>query len=459
MKKQSTICALSTAPGMGAIALVRMSGPESIALVQKVFSKDLSAVPSHTAVHGWIVKDKNRIDDVLLTIFRAPKSFTSEDTVEIACHGSVYIQQTILQALLSEGAEMASPGEFTMRAYLNGKLDLSQAEAVADLIASENAAMHRQALHQMRGGFSKDINGLRDKLLQFASLVELELDFAEEDVEFADRTQLQKLVTEIEQVVHKLRDSFSLGNALKNGVPVAILGAPNMGKSTLLNALLNEERAIVSDIAGTTRDTVEDHLTIQGVRFKFIDTAGIRSTEDTIEKLGIERSYAKAREASIILLLVDAVETTAEQLQNMISGIGEEAGENINLIVLANKIDKPGYDAQLFAERIPSGTTWMPLSAKNKIHIDELKNELAQRAQLGKVDTGETIVTNARHFDALTRAALSIADIQLGLQTGITGDFLAVDIRKTLYHLGEITGVINADDLLNNIFSRFCIGK
>jgi tRNA modification GTPase len=304
-----TICALSTAPGMGAIALIRVSGDHAIEVVQPFFSKDLSRSKARMAIHGWIEKDADKVDEVVVTIFRAPASFTGEDTVEIACHGSIYIRQRIIELLLSSGARMAQPGEFTMRAFLRGKMDLSQAEAIGDLIASESAAAHKQALHQMRGGFSKEINVLRDQLIHFASLVELELDFAEEDVEFANREQLVRLITEILTVVSRLRESFRLGNAMKNGVPVAIIGAPNAGKSTLLNALLNEERAIVSDIAGTTRDTIEDHITIEGIRFNFIDTAGIRDTIDEIEKIGIERALSKARTAEVILLLFDATTT------------------------------------------------------------------------------------------------------------------------------------------------------
>jgi tRNA modification GTPase len=334
-----TIAALSTPPGIGGIAVIRVSGPNSIAITQKIFSRNLAEKESHTAIHGWIEEDKQKIDEVVVTLFKSPRSFTGEDTVEIACHGSLFIQQQILSLLLRHGAVIAKAGEFTMRAFLNGRMDLSQAEAVGDLIASENAAMHKQALHQMRGGFSKEINALRERLIQFASLVELELDFAEEDVEFADRSQLEKLVKEIEGVVIGLRDSFSLGNAIKNGVPVAILGAPNAGKSTLLNALLNEERAIVSDIAGTTRDTVEDSITLNGIKFVFIDTAGLRATEDVIEKMGIERSYAKARSASVILLVVDLSRDTAESIDSFVSAVKKEAGEDKHYIVVGNKLD------------------------------------------------------------------------------------------------------------------------
>lgn len=460
MHLQETICALSTAPGMGAIALIRLSGSDAATIFQKIFSKDISAIESHKAIHGWIVNKGEKIDEVVATIFRAPRSFTGETTVEIACHGSVYIQQKIIEALLENGAVMASPGEFTMRAYLNGKMDLSQAEAVGDLIASESAAAHKQALHQMRGGFSKEIADLRERLIQFASLVELELDFAEEDVEFANRTQLIHLVTEITNVVEGLRKSFSLGNAIKNGVPVAIIGKPNEGKSTLLNALLNEERAIVSDIAGTTRDTVEDSATIGGIRFRFIDTAGIRNTEDTIEKMGIARAWDKARAASIVLYMMDAVDTTREELEANLREIHEQLIDGqYKLLIIANKIDKEGFDANELAQRTAGLGEVIAISAKNKTNMDQLSNRLLELVESGKAHSGETIVTNARHYEALTKASAALADIRSGLDNGITGDFLAIDIRRTLYHLGEITGQINADDLLHSIFSKFCIGK
>jgi len=460
MHPGETICALSTAPGIGAIALIRLSGNEAESIFQKVFSKDISSALSHQASHGWIMKDGQRLDEVVATIFRAPKSFTGETTVEIACHGSLFIQQKIIEGLLENGARMASPGEFTMRAYLNGKMDLSQAEAVGDLIASESAAAHKQALHQMRGGFSKEIADLRDRLIHFASLVELELDFAEEDVEFANRPQLISLVNEITNVVEGLRKSFSLGNAIKNGVPVAIIGEPNQGKSTLLNALLNEERAIVSDIAGTTRDTIEDSIAIDGIRFNFIDTAGIRDTTDTIEKMGIERAWEKARGASIILLLIDAVDTSRAELQQSLDALKQNVEDTqTQLIILANKTDKPGYSQGEMNARFEGLGQIIAISAKNKTNIDILRDKLLERVKSGMANSGETIVTNARHFEALTKAAVALTDIRNGLDSGITGDFLAIDIRKTLYHLGEITGQISADDLLHSIFSRFCIGK
>jgi tRNA modification GTPase len=459
MHSTETICALSSPPGIGAIALVRMTGPDAVRIAQSVFSKDLSKALSHKAVHGWIMDGAERVDDVLLTLFLAPHSFTGEDTVEIACHGSIFIQRRILELLSREGAQPARGGEFTMRAFMNGKMDLSQAEAIGDLIASESAAAHRQAVHQMRGGFSKEINALREKLIHFASLVELELDFAEEDVEFANREQFRVLLNEIVNVVEHLRQSFKLGNALKNGVPVAILGAPNAGKSTLLNALLNEERAIVSDIAGTTRDTIEEHITIDGVRFNFIDTAGIRDTRDTIENIGIGRAIEKARSASIILLIFDATTTHHEAFLNFKDYILREAGHDKHVIVLANKVDDSHFDSGVFERHFGKEENLILISAKQGTHIAELQQALRNTIDLGQVHSGETIVTNARHHAALERAAASLQEILLGLDSGLTGDLLSIDIRKTIYHLSEITGQVNADDLLHNIFSKFCIGK
>lgn len=454
-----TICALSTPPGVGGIAVVRISGDSAIEIAEKVFSKKIENAPSHKALHGWVMDDHEKVDEVVLTLFRGPRSFTGEDTVEIACHGSIYVQQRILELLLKNGARMAGHGEFTMRAYLNGRMDLSQAEAVGDLIAAESAAAHKQAIHQMRGGFSKEINALRDQLIHFASMVELELDFAEEEVEFANRDQLHQLLNEILRVVEHLRSSFRLGNAIKNGVPVAIVGAPNMGKSTLLNALLNEERAIVSDIAGTTRDTVEDSITLGGVKFKFIDTAGIRDTEDTIEKMGIERSMAKVGEASVVLVLLDASTEDIENARSFVEKVEAHVAPDAEIMLIFNKVDKTertfGEIEQLFGFTQKS----LFISAKEKLGIEQLQKELQDKVALGTVNAGETIVTNTRHFEALSRASESLNEIIVGLQNGVTGDFLAIDIRKTLYHLGDITGQINADDLLNSIFSKFCIGK
>ena len=459
MLQEETIVALSTAPGIGAIALVRMTGPEAVRVAQAVFSKDISSGQSAKAIHGWVMDGDQRIDDVLLTVFRGPNSFTGEDTVEIACHGSLFIQSEILRLLTDAGARIARGGEFTMRAFMNGKMDLSQAEAIGDLIASESAAAHRQAVHQMRGGFSREINGLRDRLIHFAALVELELDFAEEDVEFANREQFRALLTEILQVVDKLQASFKLGNVLKTGVPVAILGAPNAGKSTLLNALLNEERAIVSDIAGTTRDTIEEHITIDGVRFNFIDTAGIRDTRDTIESIGISRAIDKARSASVILLIIDATSTHYEAFLNFREYLVKEAGTDKHIIILANKTDDVHFDEGVFDKHFAGEKQLLKISAKQGTHIEELKQALRNAIDLGQINSGETIVTNARHHAALSKASEALSDVLQGLDTGITGDLLAIDIRRTLHHLGEITGNVSPDDLLNHIFSSFCIGK
>ncbi len=459
MMIQNTISALSTPPGIGGIAVIRVSGTEAFSICDKILSRKISDKPSHTAHHAWVLNGAEKLDEVVVTIFRSPKSFTGEDTVEIACHGSVFIQQKILELLMEHGAEAAGPGEFTMRAYLNGKMDLSQAEAVGDLIASEGSAAHKQALHQMRGGFSKEINALRDRLIHFASMVELELDFAEEDVEFANRDQFKALLQEILQVVEGLRESFALGNALKNGVPVAIIGAPNAGKSTLLNALLNEERAIVSEIAGTTRDTIEDRITLGGIRFNFIDTAGIRSTEDAVEKMGIERAFEKAKSASVILLLFDATNTSAQVLEAMKQQILSETDEKKHFILLANKVDSPAFNSEVFEAAFGNEKNLIRISAKNKLNIETLKTKLLNTVNSGKVNSGETIVMNARHHQALTQASASLKSIMHGMNNEVPGDLLAVDIRKTLYHLGEITGQISADDLLHTIFSKFCIGK
>ncbi len=455
-----TICALSTAPGIGGIAVIRISGKDSKDIFQKIFNKkDIQSWQSHTAHFGYI-KDKDRIvDEVVATYFQNPTSFTGEDVIEISCHGSVYIQQQIIQLLIDNGARIAKQGEFTMRAFANGKMDLSQAEAVADLIASENAGSHKLAMQQMRGGFSKEINSLREKLIHFASLIELELDFGEEDVEFADRDDLKILVDELLKYLRKLVDSFQTGNVIKNGVPIAITGAPNMGKSTLLNALLNEDKAIVSEIAGTTRDVIEDSIVLGGISFRFIDTAGIRDAKDEIESIGIDRAFEKANEASVILYLIDAVETSRDELKGIVSGFREKIeDENKKLIILANKIDKAESQSKL-KEKFEGIENLIFLSAKLGDNIDALKQELIEFVNLGEIGNNDSIVTNSRHYEALSKAQNSLVDVRQGLDTNLTGDFLATDIRKALHHLGEITGEITTDDLLDNIFSRFCIGK
>jgi tRNA modification GTPase len=452
ISREETICALSTPQGIGGIAVVRVSGKAAWEIVGKLFSKPLQPEQKRKALFGCVYDGKEILDEVVVTLFQGPHSFTGEDVVEIACHGSRYVQQRILQLLQENGCRMATAGEYTMRAYLNGRMDLSRAEAVGDVIASESAAAHKQAVHQMRGGFSKEIDALRERLIHFASLLELELDFSEEDVEFADRTQLLNLLNEILKVVVQLRDSFQLGNAIKNGVPVAIVGAPNAGKSTLLNALLNEERAIVSDIAGTTRDTVEEVLNVEGIQFRFIDTAGIRETTDTIEQLGIARSMEKVGLAQLILLLVDVSNTTQITLNEMLASIHAKARPDARVLVVFNKIDALSN----FELKVEGSS--LNISAKSGEGIEGLRSWLVESfAPL--LNESDTVVTNARHYESLRLAALSLEEVLNGMTLGVPSDLLTVDIRKTLYHLSEITGNISADDILHSIFGKFCIGK
>jgi tRNA modification GTPase len=454
MQTTTTICALSTAPGMGAIALIRLSGPQAISIVSALTGKNFAAFPSHSAHFARIHKDDSSvIDEVVVTLFASGKSFTGEETVEIACHGSVYIQQEILQLLLSKGAVLAQPGEFTMRAFMNGKLDLSQAEAVSDLIASESKRAHEVAMNQMRGGFSNELKDLREKLIHFASLVELELDFAEEDVEFADRTELLQLIVEVLNYIRRLIRSFELGNVLKNGVPVAIVGAPNTGKSTLLNQLLGEERAIVSNIAGTTRDVIEETINMDGILFRLIDTAGIRDNAEAIEAIGIERSHEKIKQAKIVLVMTDQSQTT--ELNNAIAWATElqATHPDKHFFVVGNKAD---------IEQQEMGTNTIPflsISAKTGFGIEALQKELVQAVTSDFNAGQETIITNARHLEALQRTEFSLNNAQNGLQTQVTGDFIAMDIRQAMFELGSITGDISTEDLLGNIFSKFCIGK
>lgn len=451
----STICALSTASGVGAIAIIRVSGPEAFPIVQKHFSKNLSSSKGYTLHFGnWRMEEK-LIDEVLVSVFRNPNSFTGEDVVEIACHGSNYIQQQILEGLIQSGCRMAGPGEFTFRAFMNGKMDLSQSEAVADLIAGESAAAHQLALQQMRGGYSSQLKILRDQLIEFASLIELELDFSEEDVEFASRQQLKTLIEKALRHIKELSESFSLGNSIKEGIPVAITGKPNVGKSTLLNALLNEEKAIVSAIPGTTRDTIEDVLNIEGLRFRFIDTAGLRKTDDVVEQMGIERSIRTASKSAIVLVLVDAMH---------INEIGQEINEVIlhldikpdRILALVNKLDlNPGLQ---LPHQI-NGIQLIGISARNKENLDTLKKELIALSGIGKIPSGMAIVSNARHYESLVKAASSLQKTLEGIQQQLSGELLAFEIREAIHHLGSITGQITTDDLLGSIFSRFCIGK
>ncbi len=464
MYNQLTICAIATSPGIGAIATIRLSGENAIEIVDMVFvspkaGKRLAQQKANTLHFGSIFDGSEIIDDVVVSLFRSPHSFTGEDVVEINCHGSVYIQQRILQLLIAKGATIANPGEFTQRAFLNGKMDLSQAEAVADLIYSTTKAAQKVAINQMRGGFSSELVRLRGELLNFISLIELELDFSEEDVEFADRKQLRSLVSNIEKIIRKLRDSFKLGNVIKNGIPVAIVGETNVGKSTLLNALLNEEKAIVSNIHGTTRDVIEDVVNIHGTAFRFFDTAGIRETTDEIETIGIERSYSKLDQATIVILVVDT-QSDFDIINSRIRKIRERIIDQ-HLIIAANKVDKGNAEtiAALKELQLQPDEKLIFIAAKQKTNLDELICEMQKAVSLESVDEDAVIVTNVRHFEALSKAHESITRVQQGLESFISGDFLAQDIRECLYFLGEITGQISTDEILGNIFKNFCIGK
>ena len=461
-----TIVALATATGVGAISVIRLSGKEAIELSDKVFKtlngKPLSEAPSHTVHLGTIKSENQVIDECLATIFKGKKSYTGEPVVEFSCHGSAYITQEVIKLCLANGAKLAQAGEFTKRAFLNGKLALNQAEAVADLIASDSKASHQVALQQMRGGFTSEIEDLRQELLNFASLIELELDFSEEDVEFADRSQFEQLLKRIKTTLQTLIQSFSAGNAIKNGIPVAIVGKPNAGKSTLLNTLLNEERAIVSDIAGTTRDTIEETLHIDGFTFRFIDTAGIRDTKDQIEAIGVEKAKKKIKKAQLILYLYNEKENTTDEVIHFVT---ENYHKEAKFILLHNKIEDlqegiPPFDNEILAS-IPEKYIFSQLriSAKENINIDELKKILSLYVKNLSPSAGNTIITNIRHYEALNNALQALEKVEEGMQIHLSGDLLAIDIRETLYHLGSITGAVTNDELLGNIFSRFCIGK
>jgi len=452
MNNQDTIIALSTPSGSGAIGVIRLSGPDAISLTNSVFAgKDLEKQASHT-LHFGLVKDGNQIvDEVVAGLFVAPKSYTKENVVEISCHGSNYIIQQIINLLISKGARAAKPGEFTLRAFLNGAFDLSQAEAVADLIASNSKASHDVAMQQMRGGFANELKALREQLIHFASMIELELDFAEEDVEFANREQLTKLVNKINHVLRRLISSFEMGNVIKNGVPIVIAGKPNVGKSTLLNALLNEERAIVSDIAGTTRDTIEDELTIGGIVFRFIDTAGIRDTADIIEALGVERTLEKMKQAKLIIYMADAAQSIAE-IEEQVRGLAQL---QIPYLILVNKADLISSEQRKAFENL----NVVFISAKEKLGIDALKDTLLEQVNLHHINTSETLVTNIRHVEALKQTENALQRVLDNVDNPVTSDFLAMDIKQALHYLGEITGTVTTDDLLENIFTKFCIGK
>jgi tRNA modification GTPase len=452
MLHEHTIVALSTPQGLGAIGVIRLSGKRAIELCSQVVRPALHEVAANQAVFGRFVVDEKVLDEVVATVFRAPKSYTGEDVVELSFHGSSYILNAAMQALLNAGAQLASPGEFTQRAFLKGKLDLSQAEAVADLIASESEAEHRLAMHQMRGGFSQEIAKLREELIHFASLIELELDFAEEDVEFADRDELVELVRVIQGYIERLIDSFRYGNAIKHGVPVAIIGKPNAGKSTLLNALLNEDKAIVSDIAGTTRDAIEDVAVIEGVRFRFIDTAGLRDTEDVIESLGVQRSLEKMRSAALVIYLFDATEDWPEHEAKIIALMEELAPKGTEVIPVANKSD-------MLASPSEFNQPVIAISAKHLSGLDTLHEALLNRINTTGAGQGDVVVTNARHLQALKATHHALKQSLEAIAVGLSGDLIAADIREALHHLGSITGEISTDDLLGNIFGKFCIGK
>ena len=463
---QDTICAIATAQG-GAIGSIRVSGPEAITITGRIFTpaksgKLLSEQKPYTLTFGRIYNGEEMIDEVLVSLFRAPHSYTGEDSTEITCHGSSYILQQVMQLLIKNGCRMAQPGEYTQRAFLNGKMDLSQAEAVADLIASSSAATHRLALSQMRGGFSEELTTLREKLLNFTSMIELELDFSEEDVEFADRSALRRLADEIGEVIARLANSFSVGNVIKNGVPVAIIGETNAGKSTLLNVLLNEDKAIVSDIHGTTRDVIEDTVNIGGITFRFIDTAGIRETSDTIESLGIERTFQKLDQAEIVLWMIDSADAISQL--TLLSDKILPRCEHKQLILVFNKVElinetQKNELVSQFSEHIGSEIESIFISAKQRLHTDELQQRLVAAAHLPTVTQNDVIVTNVRHYEALTRALDAIHRVQEGLDANISGDFLSQDIRECIFHLSDIAGEVTNDMVLQNIFAHFCIGK
>jgi tRNA modification GTPase len=459
MDLTTTICALSTPPGMGAIAVIRVSGPDALAILSGLFYRnkqtvDLSQVRPYSMHYGNLMQQGELIDEVMLAVFKGPKSYTGEDTVEINCHGSIFIQQRILEALINSGAHPAAPGEFSMRAFVNGKMDLSQAEAVADLIFSESAAAHKLAVNQMRGGFSKRLTELREQLIHFAALLELELDFAEEDVEFANREDLLHLLATIHQEVERLAASFAVGNVLKNGIPVTIAGPPNAGKSTLLNALLQEDKAIVSDVAGTTRDAIEDEIVLEGVRFRFIDTAGIRDTTDVVEAIGIQKTYEKINQAHMVILLYDHA-ANPECPPAFLEVIAKFPDKKF--ILVANKTDATSTDLpQPIRPDIPT----VGISAKTQLGLDRLTNELVASSGVGTWQQADIIVTNVRHQQALHQAGSALQEARLGLKEGLSGDLVAFHLRDALKALGEITGSIDVDrDILGTIFGKFCIGK
>ena len=453
--KTTTIVASATAPGTGAIAVVRLSGSKAISITDKLFrpaqDKVLSKQKSHTIHLGYIVHGDYTLDEVLVSLFKAPNSYTGEDVVEISCHGSSYIQQKLIEYLIGEGAQLAEPGEFTLRAFMNGKMDLTQAEAVADLIACEGEAAHRVAMQQLRGGIFKTLEELREQLVNFTSLVELELDFSEEDVDFADRDALDKILKQSQNIIESLIDSFSVGNAMKQGVPVAIAGKPNAGKSSLLNALAKDEKAIVSEIAGTTRDSIEDTVLLDGIQFRFIDTAGLRETKDTIEAIGVRKARTKISDSQILLYVVDPCSMTTKEINSEVKSLKHK-----NPLVLINKSDL--YDLNKLKNQTQElkDLDYLLISAKNGMGLDKICDHLVRTVKYTNYDS---IVSNSRHFSELKQTLTAILAVQKGLSSGLTGDLLAVDLRLALHHLGMITGSISSDEILENIFSNFCIGK
>ncbi len=457
MINDETIIALATPSGMGAISVIRISGSKAISITEKLFkpkgNKILSKQKSHTVHLGNLMKNNFVLDEVLVTIFNGPNSYTGEDTIEISCHGSTYIQQKIIDLYIENGIRVASPGEFTLRAFLNGKMDLNQAEAVADLIASENEGSHNLAIQQMKSGFSNDLKKLRSELLHFSSMIELELDFSQEDVEFAERNEFKKLVNKITKELGDLINSFSSGNVLKNGIAVAIAGKPNAGKSSLLNTLLNEDKAIVSNIPGTTRDSIEDSLIIDGIKFRFTDTAGLRKTDDVIESKGIEKTKEKIRKAKILIYLFDVNDTNLDEINSDIESFERK---DLSVILVRNKVDLEIVSKDLFKEL--KNLNFLEISANDNNSVNVLKNKLLDEVNILNPHT-DTIVSNSRHYQALTNAMTAIKDVSNGLESNISGDLLSIDIRKSIEHLAEITGEITNDDVLGNIFSNFCIGK
>ena len=462
MIKTDTIIALATPPGIGAISVIRLSGIDSIIISNKLFKAlnnlDLISQKTHSINLGYIMDSITIIDKVLISVFKAPRSYTGENIVEISCHGSVFIQQKILDLFTSNGCRLADPGEFTLRAFLNGKMDLSQAESVADLISSTSESSHKIAMDHMRGGFSEDIKLLREELLNFASLIELELDFSEEDVEFANMKAFEDLLVKIISTLKNLIDSFSLGNVIKDGIPISIVGEPNTGKSTLLNSILNEDKAIVSNIAGTTRDSIEDEIVINGINFRFIDTAGIRTTEDEIESIGIRKTFENINKSNIVLYVIDSSKISSDSLDSTKDKIDKliSTYSNKNILLIANKIDLGNLS---FIEQEFSDYDLISISAKDNLNIDKVKTKISSYIELGIVNNSSSVVTNSRHFSVLNNALTEVQNVYSGMKDGISSDLLAVDVRQALYHFGELTGEITNDELLGNIFSKFCIGK